>query len=285
MQAWTEAMRARRYAAAWDMEAASIAARDPATRDDPRQPYHCRWLWDGGAVDGRAVLVRCYHGLGDTIQFARYLPVLAARAASVTLEVQPSLLPLLATPGVRLHAFDVDRPLPPSECDLGITELPAALRVAPEALAAPYLAWPPADLPPGTIGLCPTAGDWDADRSIAHDLLRPLAEARSCVMLAAEPTTLPVLNPEGCPRDMAATAALVAGCARVVTVDTMIAHLAGAMGRPTSLLLKADPDWRWDPRAGVSAWYPSMRLYPQPRPGDWAGAVAALAADLEAVPC
>lgn len=279
-------MRSRRYADAWEMEARAIAGRDPATRDDPALPYHRRWLWDGRPLDGRDVLVRCYHGLGDTIQFARYLPVLAARARSVTLEVQPRLVPLLAGLGVDLiEPFDVARPLPPAECDVGITELPAALRVAPEDCAAPYLAWPAADLPPGTIGLCATAGDWDADRSIAEPLLRPIAAAHPCVTLVAEATTLPVANPAGCPLDMAATAALVAGCARVVTVDTMIAHLAGAMGRPTALLLKADPDWRWDPAARASAWYPSMRLYPQPRPGDWASVVAAVAADLEAAPC
>ncbi|SFP35466.1 hypothetical protein SAMN04488241_101120 [Sphingomonas rubra] len=277
METWAAAMRAGRYDEAWDMEVATIAARDPAGRDDPALPYHRRWVWDGRPVDGRDVLVRCYHGLGDTIQFARYLPVLAARARSVALEVQPRLIPLLANLGVdEVHPFDVAAPLPPRDCDIEITELPGALRVPPDALAAPYLSWPPAALPAGTIGICHVAGDWDADRSIPADLLRPLCETRPCVMLAVGGTDLPCLNPEGCPPDMAATAALVAGVEQVVTVDTMIAHLAGAMGKPTRLLLKASPDWRWSPDARGSPWYPSIRSYVQPRPGDWPTVLADL---------
>jgi ADP-heptose:LPS heptosyltransferase len=81
---------------------------------------------------------------------------------------------------------------------------------------------------------------------------------------------------------MEATASLVAGAALVVTVDTMIAHLAGAMGRPVWLLLKADPDWRWSPDSAESPWYPSMRLYVQPRPGDWGSVVERVARDLSA---
>ena len=274
-------MREGRYDDAWAMEAATIAGRDPATRDDPALPYHRRWVWDGRPVAGRDVLVRCYHGLGDTIQFARYLPVLAERARSVTVEMQARLIPLLEGLGAdRLHPFDVAHPLTPSECDIEITELPGALRVAPDALAAPYLGWNAAELPPGTIGLCAQAGDWDADRSIPEDLFRPVAERFPMVVLTPGETMLPCLNPEGCPFDMGATAALVAGADLVLTVDTMIAHLAGAMGRPVWLLLKSDPDWRWDPEAETSPWYPSMRLHAQPRPGDWSSVLASVERDL-----
>lgn len=279
-------MRAGRYAEAWAIEAQTIAARDPATRDDPALPYHLRWLWDGRAPDGRDVLVRSYHGLGDALQYARYLPLLARRARSVTLEVQPRLVPLLAqVPGLaRIHPFDPARPLKPSEVDIELSELPCALRVAPDAIAVPYLAWPAAPVPPGTIGLCHAAGDWDAGRSLPADLFRPLCISHRCVTLVPGPSDLPVANPGGCPFAMEATAALVAGCDLVITVDTMIAHLAGAMGRPVWLLLKAEPDWRWVPGARTSAWYPSMRLYHQPGPGDWASVLAAVAADLADFP-
>src|SRR5690242_16871168 len=91
------AMRRGDFAAAWRINDAVLAARDPRGRDDPRLPYHLRWVWDGRSVWDRHVLVRCYHGLGDTLQFARYLPALRARARSVTLECQPPLLPLLAS--------------------------------------------------------------------------------------------------------------------------------------------------------------------------------------------
>ena len=129
-------MRAGRHAAAWAMQMAAIAARDPATRDDPALPYHLRWVWDGRPFDDRDVLVRCYHGLGDTLQFARYLPALAARARSVTVEAQARLVPLLAQmAGMTVVPFDVDRPHRPSDCDIEITELPLALRLAPDAVA------------------------------------------------------------------------------------------------------------------------------------------------------
>ncbi len=272
---WVRAMRAGDYGRAWDIAAATLAARDPASRDDPALPYHLRWVWDGTPVDGRDVLVRCYHGLGDVIQFARYLPLLAARARSVTLEAPPRLLPLLASiSGVdRLVPFDVAAPLPPSECDLEIMDLASALRAEPGAVRTPYLHAPRAPLPAGTIGLCYQAGEWDPERSIPPHLLAQLAAVRPCLSLVSQASDLPVLNPEGCPFDLPATASLVAGCALVITVDTMVAHLAGALGRPTWLLLRHGPDWRWPDREARTPWYPTMRLFHQPRPGDWSSVI------------
>ena len=267
---WMRSMRHGDYAGAWAIETQVLAGRDPAARDDPRLPYHLRWVWDGQSFDGRHVLVRCYHGLGDTLQFARYLPLLRARAASVTLECQPSLLDLLAAvPGVdRLVAFDVTTPAPPAECDLEIMELAFALRVPPEEVSPPPLRCSPAVLPAGTRGLCWTSGDWDGERSIPQDLFAPLA-IEPCLTLVTDATALPVLNPGGCPFDMPATAALVAGCDHVITVDTMVAHLAGTLGRPTCLLLKHVADWRWMTDRRDSPWYPAVRIFRQAETGDW----------------
>lgn len=278
-------MRAEDYATAWTLAGETLAERDPATRDDPALPYHLRWVWDGTAVDGRDVLVRCYHGLGDTLQYARFLPLLAQRAASVTLEAQPRLAALLSgLEGVtRLMPFDVAQPLPPSGCDVEITELPLALRATPDLAPAPYLHATAAPLPPGTVGLCYSAGDWDPARCVPPALLAPLCRT-PCVSLVSEPAPFPALNPQGCPFDIDATAALVAGCALVITVDTMIAHLAGALGRPTWLLLKHAPDWRWDPARRDTPWYASMRLYVQPGPDDWGSVVAEVGADLARKP-
>lgn len=276
-------MRSGRHEAAWAIQLAKLAARDPAARDDPRLPYHLRWVWDGRPFDGRDVLVRCYHGLGDTLQYARYLSALAARARSVTVEAQARLVPLLAQiADVTVVPFDLAAPRLPAECDIEITELPLALRLPPDGVAMPYLHWPAAALPAGTIGLCGQAGDWDPDRSIPPGLLAPLCAAHPVVMLTPGATDLPCRNPQGCPYDMAETAALVAGVDLVITVDTMIAHLAGALGRPTWLLLKAEPDWRWDPTRRDTPWYPAMRLYAQPRRGDWTSVLAAVRADLDA---
>jgi hypothetical protein len=282
MQRWIDAMRDERFEDAWALSAQTLAARDPATRDDPAQPYHLRWVWDGTPLDGRDVLVRCYHGLGDTLQFARFLPRLAEQAASVTVEVQPRLVPLLETlAGInRLVPFDPSRPTPRWDVDVEITELPFALRARPDSVRPPYLRAPRAPLPPGTVGICYEAGEWDRTRCIPPALFAPICREHACLTLVSEPTSLAVLNPDGCPFDMKATASLVASCALVITVDTMIAHLAGALGRPTWLLLKAEPDWRWTPGATRSPWYSAMRLYAQPRPGDWQAVVDTVARDL-----
>jgi hypothetical protein len=279
---WVRATRAGDHARAWQLCEQQAALRPPAERDNPALPYHLRWVWDLAELDGRDVLVRCYHGLGDTIQFLRFLPELRKRAATVTLEVQPRLIPLLPQGCAdRVVPFDVAHPLKPAERDVEIMELSFALRAAPRAYPPPYLAIAPAALPAGTIGVCCVSGDWDSDRSISPALLAPLLTGRPCITLDAKPSLLPVRNPEGCPFDMAETAALVAGCALVITVDTMIAHLAGALGRPVWLLLKHEPDWRWAPDTGRSEWYPTARLYAQPSPGDWRAVVARVARDLE----
>jgi hypothetical protein len=278
---WVRAVRAGDHAQAWALCERQAGLRDPTERDDARLPYHLRWVWDLAELDGRDVLVRCYHGLGDTIQFLRFLPELKRRAASVTIEIQPRLIPLLPA-GYADHviAFDPAHPHKPAERDVEIMELSFALRAPPSACPPPYLAIAPADLPKGTIGICCVSGDWDSERSIPPEALAPMLVGRECVTLDARPIDLPVRNPEGCPFDMTETAALVAGCALVITVDTMIAHLAGALGRPVWLLLKHEPDWRWAPETGRSEWYPTARLYAQPQPGDWTSVVEAVTRDL-----
>ncbi len=268
-----------------------LAERDPAAADDPRLPYHLRWVWDGRGLAGRHVLVRCYHGLGDTLQFARYLPHLAQVAASVMVEVQASLLSLLCgTPGVRRWVpFRPDAPLPPAECDIEVMELGHALRLEAMGESVPYLKAEPGfdlvganssvSLPGMTarrwIGLCWRAGAWDAERSVPQDLLQ-----RACDVPGLRLHSL-AAHPPGA--DVLATARVVSALDLVVTVDTMMAHLAGALGRPTWLLLKRDADWRWMERRTDSPWYPTMRLYRQTRAGDWRAPLAALRSDLKRV--
>lgn len=280
--AWTVAMRAGRYADAWALGEKALAERDPATRDDPCLPYHQRWVWDGRPFDDRDVLVRCYHGLGDTIQFARFLPELARRARRVTVEAPARLIPLLRTIDAPLlwSAFDPARPCPASDCDIEVTELDFALRRPPGLAPVPYLSARRALVPGGTVGICAVAGDWDRERAAPEALFGPLCHEAPTLTLAANPTDLPVLNPEGCPLDMEATAGLIAAVELVITVDTMVAHLAGALGRPTWLLLKAEPDWRWHPGLTASAWYPSIRQYVQPAPGDWESVMRNVTVDL-----
>jgi hypothetical protein len=277
-------MRQGDFEGAWAISGAVLASRDPASRDDPRLPYHQRWVWDGRPFTGRHVLVRCYHGLGDTLQFARFLPGLRQVAASVTLECQPSLVPLLRSIGGvdRYVGFDAAAPLPQGECDLEIMELAFALRARPDAVSVPYLhVTHAAPLPSGTTALCWQGGGWDRERDVPPELFAGLA-AMPCVSLVPGPAPFACLNPDGSPQAVADTAALVAGAARIVTVDTMVAHLAGALGRPVSLLLKHEADWRWAAGSSALPWYPTVRLYRQPTPGDWRSVLAEVAADLAA---
>jgi hypothetical protein len=279
---WVQAMRNGDHDVAWAISEMAFAENERRC-NDPTLPYHLRQVWQGEPPDERHVLVRCYHGLGDTIQFLRYLPALRRRARSVTLEIQPQLAQLLAAdpPADRLAPFDPARPLPASECDIEIMELSFVLREPPSSCPPPYIAASPALLPPETIGICCMAGEWDNERSIPPELLAPVCEARNCITLDLQPSALPVLNPSGCPCNMMETAALVSGLSLVITVDTMIGHLAGAMGKPTWMLLKHEPDWRWSHEAGRSDWYPSVRLYSQTEPGEWLPVVERISGDLD----
>jgi hypothetical protein len=282
------AMRRGDCATAWAISDAVLAGRSPAERDDPRLPYHLRWVWDRRDYRGLDVLIRCYHGLGDTIQFARFLPVLRPLVKSLILEAQPALMPLLAAiPGPdRLVPFRHDAPAPPSACDIEIMEIPHALRLPPEAaLAPPYLSVTPAPVPKSAIGFCWQAGDWDPERGVPVTLIQRLLQSgavgrRPVFTVQPTPSDLPVLNPDGAPMDMRQTAALIAGLGLVITVDTVFAHMAGALNRPTWLLLKHDADWRWMDGRCDTPWYPAMRLYRQPAPGDWQSVIARVVRDL-----
>ena len=270
-------MRRGDWPAAWRIADQVLAARDPATRDDPRLPYHLRWVWDGRPFAGRTVVVRCYHGLGDTLQFVRFLPALRATAARVTLEVQPELFPLLAEAvgADRVVPFDVAAPIPP-ETDLEIMELPHALRLAPTG--APYLQARPRPLPGAHTGACWQAGGWDTARSVPFTELQPVLPPGTVALQRGAPELPLSLEPDA---DICTTAGLVAALGCIVTVDTMVAHLAGALGRPVHLLLKADADWRWGD-GSRTPWYSGMTLYRQAAPGDWSAPLAQLRRALRA---
>jgi hypothetical protein len=293
---WVNAMRRGDFRAAWAINDAVLKhARRP---DDPELPYHLRFVWDGRPFEGRNVLVRCYHGLGDTLQFLCYLPALRCRTASLAMEAQPELLPLLnGFPGVdRLIPFRVEAPAAPSDCDLEIMELPHALRLQPPT-GWPYLSACPkrviglrrrlgmsGEMAERILGVCCQAGDWDPERSIPPAKLKTALSGipgLRLIRLQRSPCPeLPWTNPGDRLDDIQHTAALVALADLVITADTMIAHLAGAMGRKVWLVLKAYADWRWMEGRSDSPWYPTMRLYRQDRAGDWSHPLARVAVDL-----
>ena len=261
---------------------------------DARRSYRGR-LWLGEfPLDRRTILLPAEQGLGDTIQFVRYVPLLAQMGANVILEVQPELKTLLSTAsgvtscharGETLPAFDV-------YCPLG--SLPLALKTEPSSIPAtiPYLRaddahtakWRPAieALPGKRIALA-WAGHArhanDRNRSIDLKLLEPLfaSEGVSFVSVqrdlrgddAARLAEFGI--PDFGPRleNMADTAAVLALADLSISVDTSVVHLAGAMGREAWVMLPFVPDWRWTLTHERSPWYPQVRLFRQRTPGDW----------------
>jgi hypothetical protein len=274
-------MRQGEFARAWQISDEFLCGRDKRFCDDPALPYHERFVWDGTDPAGRHVLVRCYHGLGDTLQFARFLPALANIAASVTVETQPALCPLLAKrfPPMRILPFDTAHPLPPAGCNLEIMELAYALRACDVSANHDYLADPAYRHGVGRrIGVCWAAGDWDPSRSIPAALLLDALGGQDAALYSLQrgrhadgldPALRERLcNPGDRSMQVADTAALIATLDIVVTVDGFVAHLAGAVGKPACILLKRDADWRWM-EGERTAWYPRARLFRQRAEGDW----------------
>jgi hypothetical protein len=267
-----------------------------------RKPHYLRW--NGTPFEGREVLVRCEHGLGDTLQFIRYVPQIKQRARTVTILVQPQLVDLLqgsADFGDVRNGW-TQMPPPPHDIEIEVMELPYAFRstLSTVPAAVPYLPLAnvharAAQLPALTVGsalrvgLLWSASDWDTSRSIPIEALEPLADlggvefyslqqgesAQDSVRAGFPITPLSLFT-----KEIGSAAAAMLELDVIITVDSMAAHLAGALGRPVWVLLQHECDWRWMRSRADSPWYPSMRLFRQHRPRDWRFAVQAAAAAL-----
>ncbi|MGY3453636.1 tetratricopeptide repeat protein [Bradyrhizobium sp. USDA 4353] len=259
-------------------------------------------MWQGqGDIAGKVIVIAADEGLGDTIQFARYVPMVAALGARVILAVQKPLLPLLSImPGIS-QCISVSEAADLAAVDLHcpIMSLPFACRTSPETIPAPVSYLPPPDpqrvqfweerLGPHEklrVGLVwsgnPNHLD-DHNRSIPlRTLSRLLSDDAMFISLqkAPKPEDKAVLREAGQILDLtshltdfADTAALVSCLDLVITVDTSVAHLAGALGRSTWTLLSYTPDYRWLLDREDSPWYPTMRLFRQGESRDWAEVV------------
>lgn len=266
--------------------------RTPRVFDRPR--------WRGEPLGGRRILLHAEQGLGDTIQFCRYVTLVAARGGEVILQVQPAVERLMVSlPVVQAGLAEVarlgERP-PAFDLECPLMSLPAVFATTAETAPwpGPYLGvsrlpasekraqW--ADLGEGPrVGLA-WAGNpnykADSQRSTKLGALLPLLETPGVHWIslqkgapAGQMHSLPpgVTIWDGCSqdRDLAETAALVATLDLVVTTDTSIAHLAGAMGKPVWVLLPYRADWRWMEQTAATPWYPTARLFRQQAPGDW----------------
>ncbi len=269
--------------------------------------------WDGGGLDGRTLLLYAEQGYGDVLQFVRYAPLVAAAGGgTVVLRVYPSLVRLLADlPGVAA-VVSSDDPLPPYHCHLPLMSLPQRLETVLETIpaATPYLSADPAaarrwrqrlaGLSGLKVGIA-WAGDprvrergahlMDRRRSMSlaafDEVLRipgidwvSLQKGAAAEQARTPPAGTALVDPMDEVGDFADTAALIAALDLVVTVDTSVAHLAGALGKPVWILSRFDGCWRWLEARDDSPWYPSARLYRQAAWGDWTSALGHLAADL-----
>jgi hypothetical protein len=288
---WLHHMRRGDFAAAWQHSDYDLAAR--ASQPCWHWPRHLQYIWDGRPLAGQRVLVRCYHGLGDTIQFVRYMPLLKAVGAEVIVWAQAELLPLLQTaPGIdQLLPLHDGSPEAAYDVDVEIMELPHFFRTTLATIPAdiPYLHVPPrrllTDNEQLAVGLVWKAGNWDARRSIPFALLEPLAAVPGVQLYILQADAVASGWREGVGSnpgefELHEYARVIKGLDLMITVDSMPAHLAGALGVPVWTLLQAEADWRWLTQRDDSPWYPTMRLFRQETAGDWAGVVARVQAAL-----
>jgi hypothetical protein len=288
---WVDYMRQGEFEAAWAVSDAVLRAR--AGVACWHQPRHLQYVWDGTELTGRRALVRCYHGLGDTIQFIRYMPLLKELAAEVIVWAQPALLPLLRTISSIDHLLPLHDGSPnvTYDVDLEIMELPHVFRTTLSTIPSeiPYLQVEPVSLLcRGTqaVGLVWRAGDWDARRSIPFSLLAPLTEMPGITwyILQRGPGLAEWSHKFGVfpmTRNLLGEARLMRALDLVISVDTMPAHLAGALGVPVWTLLPTDADWRWMVGRDDSPWYPTMRLFRQTQDGAWEPVIRRVATALE----
>lgn len=227
------------------------------------------------------MLVLCYHGLGDTIQFIRYAKSLRSVAAEVIVWVQARLIPLLGSvEGIdRLLPLHDGMPDVEYDVEVEVAELPYVFRSTLETIPVdvPYLHVEPASLPRGDrlqVGLIWQSGDWDTRRSVPFFEIQRLAELPGIewhilqrdAREAGWDGELGRISGGDNPLD---DARVMRALDLVISVDTMTAHLAGALGRPTWTLLPFNPDWRWMLERNDSPWYPTMRLFRQKEEGNW----------------
>jgi Tfp pilus assembly protein PilF len=271
-----------------------------------------RWLGDA-ELAGKTIILHAEQGLGDTIQFCRYVPIVAAHGARVTLTAPGSLVSLLQTLSPNIEVRLEGGALPRHDFHAPLMSLPLAFGTVLETIpkSVPYLSADPAraaqwqarleSLRGRRVGLVwfgsshlgkSAVNNIDRRRSMPFAALAPLAEVSGASFVSLQ-LGKPAHPAAALPRlvvhdwtaelkDFSDTAALIAGLDLVISVDTSTAHLAGALGKPVWLMNRFDTEWRWLLDRDDSPWYPTLRQFRQPKPGDWNSVVANVAQALAA---
>lgn len=273
-----------------------------------REQTHAQPVWRGDTdIAGKTILLHGEQGFGDQIQFARYIPLLVARGAQVHLRTYEALTGLLASVDGIDQIVGPDQELPSFDVHAPLLSLPLAFGTTTRSVPAlvPYLSVPEAAVarwrdrlaaagygpgPEPRVGLAfrgTTGGIADPRRPIAARHLRPILDSGARVVLVqkdTDPAELAglrgALDLGPGLADFVDTAAVVLNLDLILTIDTSVAHLAGALGRPVWIMLRFAADWRWLTDRTDSPWYPTARLFRQDRAGDWDGVVARVVAAL-----
>ncbi|MGA8781864.1 MAG: tetratricopeptide repeat protein [Terracidiphilus sp.] len=269
--------------------------------------------WNGEELHGTRILLHAEQGLGDTIQFCRYAALVAARGGVPILQVQAAAERLMRSLAqAPMETAVLGGELPPFDCECPLMSLPAVFQTTVETVpwtgaylgADPELAAErreqiPSDAERLRIGLA-WAGNprykADSARSVKLETLLPLLrtvnatwislqKGEAAEQLANLPADVDVADGSSSDCDLAETAATVAGLDLVITTDTCIAHLAGAMAKPVWILLPHLGDWRWLQETETTPWYPTAQLFRQKAAGDWAELVERVGKRLAAVGC
>jgi hypothetical protein len=268
-------MRRGDFAAAWQISDEVLASRAGVPSSHLEREF--QWIWNGTPLHNKRVLIRCYHGLGDTIQFARFFPLVHAIARDSTIWVQPPLIPLLETMRGIGRLLPLHDGTPDVEYDVEVEsmELAHLFRTTLDTLPrnVPYLHVDRAPIPRSAthaIGVVWSAGDWGPHRSIPLETFARLFDIPNVAFysLQRDECDRRLTRLEGVDEPLS-TARIMRALDLVISVDTMTAHLAGALGIPTFTLLPHNADWRWMDNRNDSPWYPTMRLFRQPVEGDW----------------
>jgi len=271
-------------------------------------PHRERPRWDGSHAVQQTVLLYCEQGFGDSLQFFRYAPLVAEMVGKVIVECPPSLQRLFAnTPGIGAIVARGEK-LPDFDLCCPLLSLPRLFKTTPRSIPAtvPYLhpdpektrrwrerlAADPAVLKVGLFWASEAGSRIAHLKSLALDALAPIAAApgvsyyslqrgAAAGQSARPPHGMRIVDLGGELEDFSDTAALIANLDLVISIDTAVAHLAGAMAKPIWTLAHFPPDWRWLLEREDSPWYPTMRLFRQQRSDDWAPVIGRLAAALE----
>ena len=268
---------------------------------DPHLP-----VWRGQSLDGATIVLYAEQGLGDTILCIRYVKLVAERGGRIVVAASERLRRLFAAMPQVSQVIAPDEPCPGATCQCAVMSLPAIFgtELATVPSNVPYLQADPSQvqacsrrlsrehLNVGIVWAGQPGLEYDKYRSMPLCMLEPLSHIEGVSLFSLQrgdaaqqldrsPMKTKVQDLEQWCSDMADSAAAIAALDLIVTVDTSIAHLTGALAKPVWIMLPFLPDWRWLLQGTNSPWYPAARLFRQSAPGDWPGLVRELASELQ----